>query len=121
WGSWMAQLETQPQAFRVTPRDGKLVTEPGAVLAGAPKFEHEPVEKITYEIAPAAVWSDGVPITCADFQYTEDQLAHGKDIYDRTGYTDIDKVTCPTDKTVVVTYKPGKTYADWRSLFASGF
>ena len=32
-----------------------------------------PVETITYNINPKAVWSDGVPITCADFQYTADQ------------------------------------------------
>jgi peptide/nickel transport system substrate-binding protein len=120
WGTWMAQLETQPQAFRSVVKDGKLVLEPGSVLAGEPKFEATPVEKITYEIAPAAVWSDGVPITCADFQYTADQVAHGTDIYDRTGYTDIDKVTCPTDKSVVVTYKPGKTYSGWKALFGSG-
>ena len=55
------------------------------------------------------MWSDGVPITCADFQYTVDQQQNGKDIYDRTGYTDIDTVTCPTPKTVVVKYKKGKT------------
>jgi len=120
WGTWMAQIQTQPQAFRSVMKDGNLVTEPGAVLAGDPKFETSPVEKITYAIAPAAVWSDGVPITCADFQYTAGQQQTGPDIYDRTGYTDIAGVTCPTDKTVVVTYKPGKTYADWRSLFASG-
>ena len=60
------------------------------------------------------MWSDGVPITCADFQYTATQMQNGKDIYDPTGYTDIDKVTCPTPKTVVVKYKKGKTYAGWQ-------
>jgi peptide/nickel transport system substrate-binding protein len=106
-------------AFRTVVKDGSVELVPGAVLAGEPRFEASPVEKITYSIAPAAVWSDGVPITCADFQYTADQVAHGGDIYDRTGYTDIDKVSCPTEKTVVVTYKPGKTYAGWKQLFAS--
>ena len=83
-----------------------------------PKFETSPVETITYNINPAAVWSDGVPITCADFQYVVDQQQHGKDLYDPTGYTDIVTVTCPTPKTVVVKYKPGKTYAGWQPLFA---
>jgi len=119
WGAWMAQLQTQPMAFRTVVKDGNVVLEPGKVLAGEPKFEAEPVQKITYEIAPDAVWSDGVPISCADFQYTVDEVANGKGIYDRTGYTDIDTVTCPTDKTVVVTYKKGKTFAGWKQLFAS--
>jgi peptide/nickel transport system substrate-binding protein len=120
WGSWMAQIQTQPLVFRSVVKDGNVVLEPGAVLTGEPKFETDPVEKITYNITPAAVWSDGVPITCADFQYTADQIANGKDIYDRTGYTDIDTVTCPDDKTAVVAYKKGKTFAGWQQLFAGG-
>ena len=120
WGSWMAQFQTQPLVFRSVMKDGNLEVVPGAVLTGEPKFETEPVEKITYNITPAAVWSDGAPITCADFQYTADEIAHGKDIYDRTGYTDIDSVTCPNDKTAVVTYKKGKTFAGWQQLFAGG-
>ena len=120
WGTWMAQIQSQPQAWRAVVTNGQLVQVPGAVLAGVPKFVASPIETITYNIAPAAVWSDGVPITCADFQYTAAQQKSGKDIYDRTGYTDIDKVACPDPKTVVVTYLKGKTYAGWQSLFASG-
>ena len=118
WGAWMAQYATLPMAFRTVVKDGNVTEVPGTVLTGVPKFETKPVETITYNITPAAVWSDGVPITCADFQYTVDQIQNGSDIYDATGYVDIDKVTCPTPKTVVVTYKPGKTYAGWHSLFA---
>jgi len=119
WGSWMAQYATVPMAFRTVVKDGKVTEAPGAVLAGMPKFETDPVETITYDIAPAAEWSDGVPISCADFQYTESQIQNGTDIYDSTGYTDIDSVTCPTPKTVVVKYKKSKTYAGWHQLFAS--
>jgi peptide/nickel transport system substrate-binding protein len=108
-------------AFRTVVKDGKVSEVPGTMLAGMPKFETDPVEKITYSITPVAEWSDGVPITCADFQYTADQIMNGSDIYDRSGYTDIDKVSCPTPKTVVVTYKKGKTYAGWHQLFASGY
>jgi peptide/nickel transport system substrate-binding protein len=120
WGSWMAQYATLPMAFRTVVKDGNVTEAPGAVLSGMPTFATKPVETITYHITPAAVWSDGVPITCADFQYTADQIRHGPDIYDTTGYSDIDKVACPTAKTVVVTYKPGKTFASWQSLFAGG-
>jgi peptide/nickel transport system substrate-binding protein len=118
WGSWLAQYETEPLAFRTVVRNGEVVAVPGAVLAGEPTFVASPIETITYNINPAAKWSDNVAITCADFQYTAAQQQSGPDIYDRTGYVDIDKVSCPSDKTVVVTYKKGKTYAGWQSLFA---
>ena len=115
----MAQLETQPMAFRTVIKNGDAVWVPGTVLAGEPKFVASPVETITYQINPAAVWSDGVPISCADFQYTAAQEQSGPDIYDRTGYVDIDRVSCPTSKTVVVTYKKGKTFVGWQALFSS--
>ena len=44
------------------------------------------------------MWSDGVPITCADFQYTWNQIATGKDIYDPTGYLDIDNGRLPRSR-----------------------
>jgi len=119
WGTWMAQLETQPMAFRTVVRPTGAVWVPGPVLAGTPTFAASPVETITYQINPAAVWSDGVPISCADFQYTAAQEQTGPDIYDRTGYVDINHVSCPTAKTVVVTYKPHKTFAGWQALFSS--
>src|SRR5262249_1420635 len=119
WGSWMAQYATQPMAFRTIVKDGKVTETPGAVLAGMPKFEAEPVETITYEIAPPAQWSDGVPISCAAFHYTAPQIQNGSNTHDSPGYPRIDTVTCPTPKTVVVKYKKGKTYAGWHQLFAS--
>ena len=97
-------------AFRTVVKDGELVEVPGAVLAGdAEVRDRRRSRRSPTTSTPAAVWSDGVPITCADFQYTADQQQNGKDIYDPTGYADIDTVTCPTPKTVVVTYKKGKT------------
>ena len=120
WGAWMAQIQTLPQVWRVVPEDGKVVEVPGPILVGEPELVTDPVQKITYKIKPEAVWSDGVQISCADFQYSYDQIANGKDIYDQTGYLDIDTVTCPDSKTAVVTYKAGKTFASWHQLFASG-
>ena len=119
WGTWMAQIQTEPSAFRTVVRNGAVVEVPGAVLAGMPTFSASPVETITYRITPAATWSDGVPITCADFQYTAAQEQSGPDIGDRTGYVDLASVTCPTPKTVVVKYAQGKTFASWNTLFAS--
>ena len=46
------------------------------------------------------MWSDGQPITSEDFKYTWDQIANGKDIYDKTGYDKIESVdsTQPEDR-----------------------
>jgi peptide/nickel transport system substrate-binding protein len=127
WGSWPVQIQTLPMVFRTvpnpdgTPNSGDVITVPGAVLTGEPKLETTPVQKITYSIKPAAVWSDGVPITCADFQYVVNQQQTGTDLYDPTGYPGIQSVTCPDPKTAVVTYKSGQTYANWKTLFAGNY
>jgi peptide/nickel transport system substrate-binding protein len=125
WGVWIAQLETVPNAFRDTPTGtpnaGDLQTVPGSVLAGAPTYVPSPIETITYKINPKAVWSDNVPITCADFQYTAAQIKTGSDILSTQGYDDIDKVACPDPQTVVVTYKKGTHYSNWTELFAAGY
>src|SRR5262249_41478073 len=103
------------------PNTGNVKVVPGAVLTGEPTLETSPVQKITYHITPAAVWSDGVPITCADFQYVWQQQVTGTDHYDNSGYPDIQSVTCPDPKTALVTYKQGKTYANWKTLFAGNY
>ena len=121
WGSWMAQFQTIPRVFDVVPRpDGSLQNVASNLLAGPPSFSATPVETITYRINPGAVWSDGVPITCADFAYTVDQEQHSTDIIDRTGYADIARVDCSDRAKPVVTFKPAKTFAGWQSLFAGG-
>jgi len=127
WGSWTVQIATLPMVFRTSPTEGQpansgnLSTVPGEVLAGEPTLETTPVQKITYKIKPEAVWSDGVPISCADFQYVVDQQQNGSDLYDPSGYPDIASVTCPDQKTAVLTYKQGKTYGNWKSLFAGNY
>jgi peptide/nickel transport system substrate-binding protein len=118
WGYWMAENGTIPFAFLASGSGGDLTNTPGPVLAGAPTITQDPVETITYKINDAAKWSDNVPITCDDFVYTNDQQQHSDDIYDRTGYVDIDTVTCPDPKTVVVKYKQGKTFASYELLFS---
>jgi peptide/nickel transport system substrate-binding protein len=119
WGTWIAQIHTQPWAYIDVPDGDTLKTVPGPVLAGEATMTPKPVQTISYKIEPKAVWSDGVPITCADFQYTVDQMQNGKDLYDPTGYPDIASVTCPDPKSVIVKYKPGTAYANWKSLFGA--
>lgn len=125
WAAWMVQPETQPWVFNTVVQNGKVVEVPGPVLTGMPTFTPSPIETITYHITPNANWSDGVPITCADFQYVTNQEQTSNDIYDPTGYLDANgnpmmAVTCPDPKTAVVKYKPGETFASWHLLFAGG-
>ncbi|GMU79105.1 MAG: hypothetical protein AMXMBFR46_18980 [Acidimicrobiia bacterium] len=112
WGNWALGIQTLPQAFRVTP-DGAYV--PGPVLAGEPTVEAGPPVKVTYRINPAAVWSDGEPITSADFRYLWKQVTTGKDIWDTTGYSAITDIDTTDPKTAIVTFS--EPFAAWKDLF----
>lgn len=75
---------------------------------------------IEYKINPAATWSDGTPITWADFEATFRAL-NGTDpaytIADSTGYNSMASVTQgATVKDAIVTYTT--PFADWKSMFA---
>ncbi|MEI8000768.1 MAG: peptide ABC transporter substrate-binding protein [Actinomycetes bacterium] len=115
WGSWSLGVETMPQAFQVTAA-GEFV--PGPMLAGEPTVDNGPPLRITYRIDPAAVWSDGVAMTAADFAYTWQQIVTGQDIYDKTGYDKIASIDTSDPATAVVTFS--EPFAPWRDLF-SGF
>ncbi len=112
WGNWTLGNNTLPQALPIS-ADGDYT--PGAILTGFPTLDPGPPMKVTYHINPAAVWSDGQPITSKDFEYTWKQIATGKDIYDATGYTDISLVDTSDPKTAVLVFK--QPYAAWRDLF----
>jgi peptide/nickel transport system substrate-binding protein len=78
-------------------------------------------ETIVYTINSKAVWSDGVPITAADFEYAwqlqrGDAVTSSPDVTSIAGYRDIASVKGSNGgRTVTVTFK--KTFADWQSLF----
>ena len=116
WGVYTTEALTMPRAFDFT-SDSEY--KPGAMLAGEPKLETSPTQKVTYKINPKAVWDDGTPITSTDFKYTWDQIAHGKDIYDKSGYELISGVDDSDPKTAVVTFT--KNYSPWRDLFGGFF
>ena len=72
--------------------------------------------KVTYDIAPEAVWEDGSPITVADFKATFDASLNTPGSISTSGYDQITSVEAGTsDKQVVVTLK--SVYAPWRGLF----
>lgn len=120
WGSYIMQAETIPSAFDTRKVDGKWAPKPSDLLAGAPTTTTvRGKQTITYAINPKAVWSDGVPITSADFAYTALQVRDGDDIFDKSGYSDIADVATPDPRTAVVTMK--SPYASWRQLFSNEY
>lgn len=81
-------------------------------------------QTVVYQIAPKAVWSDGVPITAADFQYAWQAQRGGATDVDGSpdsvastlGYRDIASVVASNNgRTVTVTFRTPD--ADWESLF----
>lgn len=119
WGYWIMQVHTMPRAYDIVKESGKYVYKPSILLTGEPKLETSPKQVVTYQISDKAVWDDGQPITSSDFKYTWEQVAKGNEIYDRTGFKEIESVDDSKPKTAVVTYK--SNYADWQSLFGGQF
>ncbi|HEY6473296.1 MAG TPA: ABC transporter substrate-binding protein [Acidimicrobiales bacterium] len=80
-------------------------------------------QTIVYTLNPKAVWSDGVPITAADFKYAWEQQrgnpdGSSTDVTSIAGYRDIASVVGSNDgHTVTVKFK--NTFADWQMLFAN--
>ena len=73
---------------------------------------------ITLKLRDDIVWSDGTPITSADFKFTYDMLlADGNAVSSRSPYDLIESFETPDDRTVIATFTD--PYAPWlSSLFA---
>lgn len=89
--------------------------DPAELVSNAP-------QTVVYHIATAARWSDGVPITAADFVYNwKMQLLVGPTLPATdplTGYQDISRIDSSNNgKTVTVVFS--HPYADWQSLFTN--
>lgn len=119
YGAWMALRETLPRAYDFVEQGGKLVYKPSILLTGPAELKTEPKQVVTYQINPKAVWSDGKPVTSTDFKYLWQQITTGDDIYDTTGYANIESVDDSDPATAVVTFS--KVFADWKSLFGGGY
>jgi peptide/nickel transport system substrate-binding protein len=90
-------------------------------LAGAPALSTVGGKQtVTYELNPMAKWSDGTPITEADYaaQWKALNGTDGKyQVASTTGYALISGVAQGKDKfEVVVTFS--SNFADWKSLFS---
>ena len=109
------------QVFRVgpglAPQLDTNVVDSAEVISLSP-------QTVVYQIDPRAVWSDGVPISEADFLYAWDAQKGGGTDIDGTpdsvtstlGYRDIESLTGSNGgKTVTVVFRT--PFADWASLF----
>lgn len=127
WYMSLQQVLAQvwPSAFYTEP-DGAQVLNT-SLLVSATEVSSQP-QTVVYQINPRAVWSDGNPVTYADFVYNW-QAQSGQSRFtdvggkpyrpaDEAGYADIAKVTAnPADPyTATVTFS--SPYPDWRSLFS---
>jgi peptide/nickel transport system substrate-binding protein len=112
WGVWTVETNTMPRAYDFT-RDNQY--KPSILLTGEADVQTSPEQVVTYRLNSRAVWSDGQPITSHDFKYTWDQVAHGQNIQDQTGYRSIVTVDDSDPHVAVVTFS--QSFADWRRLF----
>ena len=74
---------------------------------------------ITLNLRDDIQWSDGTPITSADFKFTYDMLlADSNAVASRSPYDLIESLETPDERTVAVTFT--EPYAPWLSLLFSG-
>ena len=107
WGLRAIGLQTLPTPVEFVDNQYR----PSALLAGEPRVDPGPPQRVTYHINSAAVWSDGVPITSADFKYSWEQ---GKATNFRAT-SDIAAVDDSDPATAVVTWS--QPTASWRDRF----
>jgi peptide/nickel transport system substrate-binding protein len=87
------------------------------LFSAAPKLLKKSPLTTQFTFSPKANWSDGKPVTCADWRVTWQMYINpANNVASRTGWEDIKSVTCK-GKTGVVVFK--KVFADWQSLMNS--
>ncbi|GAA0911609.1 ABC transporter family substrate-binding protein [Nonomuraea longicatena] len=106
-----------PSAF-ISNENAEVRVNPDYV-AQAEVTSTDPKQVITYTLNPKARWSDGEPVTWADYA-AQWKALNGRDnayrIVSATGYQDIEKVAKGKDDyEVVVTFS--RPFGEWKSLF----
>jgi peptide/nickel transport system substrate-binding protein len=111
-----------PSAFAVS-NLGVAAYDPALIVQA--ELQSTTPETVVYTINPKAVWSDGVPVTAADFVYSWQHqrlvpvgVSGGDaDVASTDGYEDIGSVT-PSNHGRTVTVVFSTQYADWQGLFS---
>jgi peptide/nickel transport system substrate-binding protein len=95
--------------------DNKVVLKPYLFEALPKLLVKEPL-KVSFKFKANANWSDGKPVTGADFLATYKTIMNPNwDIVSRDGWVDIAKIQVK-GKAVTVTFKKGRAYAAWDVL-----
>ncbi|MFI0418182.1 ABC transporter family substrate-binding protein [Spongiactinospora sp. 9N601] len=106
-----------PAPFRSDER--AVVTPDPDYVTDAALTSTRPRQVVTLTLNPKARWSDGTPITWADYEAqwkALDGRGDGRRVASTTGYRDIKSVAQGRDDhQVVITF--ARPFADWRSLF----
>ena len=88
------------------------------LFAGKPKIIKNSPLTVRFQYKPTAVWSDGKPVTAADFRATwQVYINPQNNVISRTGWEDIRSISAK-GKTGTVVFKT--RYADWESLVSAG-
>ena len=86
------------------------------LLAEEAVLEEGPPMKVTYKIKDEAQWSDGTPVTAADFEYTWQMFVDKKnEVVSRAGYDKIGSVEIADDKNLTFIFK--EPYVPFKELF----
>jgi peptide/nickel transport system substrate-binding protein len=100
---------------------GGMIYNQKAVLVpylfdGAPKIVTSNPLTVTFKYKASAKWSDGKPVTGADFVATYKTIMNPAwDITSREGWQDIQSIKA-SGKAVKVVWKKGRSYAAWDAL-----
>ncbi|MGH8995871.1 MAG: ABC transporter substrate-binding protein, partial [Acidimicrobiales bacterium] len=111
-----------PSAFAV---DGQGQSQYDQALIEQAETVSTNPQTVVYTLNPKAVWSDGTPITAADFVYAWERqrlvpvnaTGEDADVASTAGYDDIQTVV-PSDGGHTVTVVFSTPYADWQGLFS---
>lgn len=90
----------------------QLATSVPTLANGGVRPDPAPASGMTvaFELQPAAAWSDGAPLTCADVRFTwQTVMTPRHQIATRLGWEEIDRIDCPTTKSVRIHFR--STYA----------
>ena len=88
------------------------------LFEGKPKLVRTNPQTVTFKYKAAAVWSDGKPVTCADFEATRRVYVNPQNnVVSRAGWEDMKPVRCAGKSGTVVFNRP---FAAWESLVSSG-
>jgi peptide/nickel transport system substrate-binding protein len=87
-----------------------------ALFTAAPKLVKTNPQTVSFAFKPTAAWSDGKPVTCADFRATWKVFINPAfSVVSRTGWDVIKSVACKGKAGTVVFKSP---YADWEGLLS---